>query len=205
MKKNYNFLLSKISWFGVGGIADIFVVVENENELIEILKEYRNKKKYIIGACSNLLITDNNINGVVIKLGEEFKIKKVINSTQISVKCGESSINTAKFAAENNISKLEFLYTIPGTIGGNIRMNAGCYNSEIKDIIKYIKYIDFDGNIFEININNENIDTIFEYRHCKLPENLIFIEVIFEGKIAIQDEINNKQTASYDGINGSFN
>jgi len=145
--------------FKVGGNAEYFVKVKNVNELKEIL-EYVNKDEiplFIIGNGSNLLVKDNGVKGIVLKLDfDDYKVEDNI----ITVQAGMAVSRLSRKALENNLSGLEFLCGIPGTMGGAIKMNAGAYGSEMKDVVIETTYMDNLGNIH--TLNNEEHE--FEYR-----------------------------------------
>ena len=124
-----NARLANYSWFNLGGPADYLFKPKNKKQLIEFLKENKNEDKLnitIIGAGSNTLIRDNGIRGVVIKLGSNFSEIKIINENIIQAGAGSLDRKVADFAKESNLSGLEFLSCIPGSIGGAVIMNSGC-------------------------------------------------------------------------------
>ena len=129
----------------------------------------------IIGGGSNLLIRDGSIDGVVILLKNNFQNIELKDNILIA-DCGTLNSKLYNFAKNNNIGGYEFLGTIPGTLGGAIRGNAGCYGSEIKDFLISIEAIDFNGNIY----NFSNKDCNFQYRKNNLPENLIFTKAFLK-------------------------
>ena len=136
--------LSKYSWFNLGGPADIFFRPENKDQLIKFLSEIRedNRKVYILGAGSNTLIRDSGVKGVVIKLGSKFSDIKLLEKDTIEVGAAILDRKVSDFAKNNDISGMEFLSCIPGSIGGAIIMNSGCYGSDISEILSSIKIID---------------------------------------------------------------
>ena len=174
----FNESLSKYSWFNLGGPAKVIFKPKNLNELslfLKSIKGFNNIK--ILGAGSNTLIRDGGFNGIIIKLGEAFShISLFDNSTIIA---GSSSLDKSlsNFALENSLSGFEFLSCIPGTIGGGIRMNSGCYGEDISKILLSVQVIDFLGNIKVIYSSDIN----FFYRGCDLDPNLIFISATFRG------------------------
>ena len=170
--KNIN--LAKYSWFQVGGNAEYFFEPENLKELQNFLKN-NDKNITIIGGGSNLLIRDGGVDGVVIILKNNFQNIELKDNILI-VDCGTLNSKLYNFAKNNNIGGYEFLGTIPGTLGGAIRGNAGCYGSEIKDFLISIEAIDFNGNIH----NFSNKDCNFQYRKNNLPENLIFTKAFLK-------------------------
>ena len=174
----YNQDLKKKNWLNIGGKAKVFFKAENLKDLVEFLKILENREKiFIIGAGSNTLITDDIYDGVVIKLGKNFNRISLLGEDIIISGAAVSDRNLAEFAAENNLSGFEFLACIPGTVGGGIKMNAGCFGSEIKDILVSIQVIDKSGNVLTIPANKIN----FQYRDNDLPENLIFLSASFRG------------------------
>ena len=131
----YNADLKKKNWFNIGGKAKLFFKADELKDLVEFLRILENREKiHIIGAGSNTLITDEVYDGVIIKLGKNFDRLSVLNSNIIISGTAVLDKKLAEFAAENSLSGFEFLACIPGTIGGGLKMNAGCFGKEIKDI-----------------------------------------------------------------------
>jgi len=186
----FDYELKKINWFNIGGKTKIFFKPETLQELIDFLKLYNERGKiFIIGAGSNILFNDNIFNGVVIKLGKKFSKISLLNNTTIIAGSGALDKNLSEFAMENNIGGFEFLSCIPGSVGGGIRMNSGCFKREFKNIVISVQAIDSLGKFFTIPANKIN----FEYRKCDLSDNLIFLSATFMGqnkeKNKIQKEI----------------
>jgi len=183
--------LSKYSWFNLGGPADIFFRPENQNQLIEFLSEIRenNHRTYILGAGSNTLIRDSGVKGVVIKLGSKFSDIKLLEKDTIEVGAATLDRKVSDFAKKNNISRMEFLSCIPGSIGGAITMNSGCYDSDISEILLSVKVIDDKGN--EKEIKNDEIE--FYYRGTDLPKNYIILSARFKGTVSSKQLIEKKQ------------
>ena len=186
----FDYELKKINWFNIGGKAKIFFKPETLQELIGFLKLYNERGKiFIIGAGSNVLFSDNIFNGVVIKLSKKFSKISLLNNTTIIAGSGALDKNLSEFAMENNIGGFEFLSCIPGSVGGGIRMNSGCFKREFKNIVISVQAIDSLGKFFTIPANKIN----FEYRKCDLSDNLIFLSATFMGqnkeKNKIQKEI----------------
>ena len=183
--------LSKYTWFNLGGSADIFFRPENKEQLIKFLKEIKNKdcELHILGAGSNTLIRDSGVNGAVIKLGSKFSDIKLLSNDTIEVGAATLDRKVSDFAKNNEISGMEFLSCIPGSIGGAIIMNSGCYGSEISSILQSIKIIDEEGN--EKKINNDEIQ--FYYRGTNLPKNQIIFSAILKGVISSKKLIAKKQ------------
>jgi len=187
-----NIKLSNFSWFNLGGPAEYFFKPENKNQLIEFLKiNKKNKFKItILGAGSNTLVRDNGIKGVVIKLGPSFSKIKLIDKNIIEAGAGALDRKIANFAKENGIGNLEFLSCIPGSIGGGIVMNSGCYGNDISKVLLSIKVIDIH-TCQEKEIKSEDIE--FFYRNTNLPKGLIIFSVKLRGKILPKDQIEKKQ------------
>ncbi len=182
----YNANLKKKNWFNIGGEAKVFFKAHELKDLVELLKILKNREKiHIIGAGSNTLISDDVYDGVVIKLGKNFNRLSILSSNIIISGTAVLDKKLADYAASNNLSGFEFLACIPGTIGGGIKMNAGCFDREIKDILVSIQAIDKNGNILTIPSKNIN----FDYRNNDLSEDLIFLSASFKGERKENKEI----------------
>ena len=180
--------LKKKNWFNIGGKSKVFFKAENLKELVNFLKKLKGREKiFILGAGSNTLITDNLFDGVVIKLGRNFGNISLLGEDIIIA--GSATLDKAlsDFAINYNLSGFEFLSCIPGTIGGGIRMNAGCFGNEFKDILISIQAIDIFGNV--INLPAEKIK--FEYRKTSLSDDLVFLSASFKGVKGDQKKIKN--------------
>ena len=180
----FDYDLKKTNWFNIGGNAKVFFKPENLKDLVNFLKIFGNKEKiFILGAGSNVLIKDQGFDGVVVKLGKDFSNISILpNKTIIA---GSASIDkkVAEFASENNIGGLEFLSCIPGSIGGGIRMNSGCFGEEFKDILLSVQAVDREGKV--LTIPSSRIK--FEYRTNDLPRDLIFLSASFKGNFKNKD------------------
>ena len=175
----YNADLKKKNWFNIGGQTKVFFKADDLRNLIEFLKILDNREKiHIIGAGSNTLITDEVYDGVVIKLGKNFNRLSILNKNIIISGAAVLDRKVADYAAENSLSGFEFLACIPGTIGGGIKMNAGCFDREIKDILVSIQVIDKIGNVLTIPSKEIN----FDYRNNDLPEDLIYLSASLRGE-----------------------
>ena len=186
---HFEYDLKKLNWFNIGGKAKIFFKANTLKGLIDFLKVYQNRGKiFVLGAGSNVLITDGIFNGAVIKLGKSFQNLTVLNENLIIAGCGITQKKLSNFSKENNLSGMEFLSCIPGSVGGGIRMNSGCFDREFKDVLISIQCIDYNGNVKIINKNNIK----FEYRGSNLPKDLIFLSATFKGEKEDQNKIQNK-------------
>jgi len=184
--------LSKYSWFNLGGPAKIVFKPKNLNELSFFLKTTsRLGKIKVLGAGSNTLIRDGGFNGIIIKLGKSFSHISLFDKNTVIAGSSTLDKNLSNFGLENSLSGFEFLSCIPGTIGGGIRMNSGCYGEDISKILVSVQVMDLEGKIKVIYSSNIN----FSYRGCNLDDGLIFISATFRGKIDnkinIQKKTNN--------------
>ena len=161
----FNEDLSKFSWFNLGGPAKVLFKPYNLNELSFFLKEIKSVGEIkVLGAGSNTLIRDGGFNGIIIKLGKSFSHTTLFNSNKIIAGASALDKNVSNFALENSLSGFEFLSCIPGTIGGAIRMNSGCYGEEVSKILLSVQVMDLNGKIRVINSK----DIKFSYRECSL-------------------------------------
>ena len=184
--------MSKYSWFNLGGPAEYLFKPDNKQQLIKFLKENKihKLKIFIIGAGSNTLIRDKGIKGVVVKLGKGFGGINLINKNTIEVGASVLDRKVANFAKENNISDFEFLSCIPGSIGGAVIMNSGCYENDISKVLRSIKVIDIDECI-EKEIKREEIE--FYYRGTNLSNKFIITSVTMRGSLGVKEKIEKKQ------------
>ena len=178
-KVQFEYNLKKRNWFNIGGTSKVFYIADDLKELVRFLKTLQNQEKiFILGAGSNTLITDKMFDGIVIKLGKNFKNISLLGKDVLIAGSGVLDKSLSDFALQNDLSEFEFLSCIPGTIGGGIRMNAGCFEKEFKDILLSIQAIDKFGNV--ITIPRDKIN--FDYRTSNLSEDLIFLSASFKGK-----------------------
>ncbi len=187
-----NVNLSKYSWFNLGGNAEYFYKAKDENQLIKFLREAKKKnlKTTILGAGSNTLFRDNGVKGVVIKLGNEFSYTKLINKNILDVGAATLDRKVANYAKDNNVGNLEFLSCIPGSMGGAIIMNSGCYENDISKVLLSIRAID-KKNLSVIEIQKEDIK--FLYRGSNLSKDLVIISAKLQGYTSKKEEIEKKQ------------
>jgi len=176
LKLNYD--LKKKNWFNIGGKTKIYYKAKNLKELIKFLKKINNKEKiFILGGGSNTLITDNNYDGVVIKLSNYFNNISLLSDEVIIAGSAVSDKMLSQFASDNSLGGFEFLSCIPGTVGGGIKMNAGCFGKEFQDILISIQAINKSGKV--LTIPAKDID--FKYRDSGLSDELIFLSASFKG------------------------
>ncbi|MEQ8392900.1 MAG: UDP-N-acetylmuramate dehydrogenase [Thalassospira sp.] len=166
--------LSKVTWFQVGGPADVLFRPADEADLADFLKGKPDDLPVtVIGVGSNLLVRDGGIRGVVIRLGRPFTDVEVIDGA-VHAGAGALDLHVAQTAQMNAIAGLEFLSGIPGTIGGALRMNAGAYGTEIKDVLVSATAIDSKGDMHTVTPDEMDMS----YRHCGLPEDWIFTSAV---------------------------
>ena len=170
--------IKKLNWFNIGGKTKIFFKPNSLKGLIEYLKLYGSRGKiFILGNGSNVLFDDKTYQGTVIKLGQSFSNITLLDNKTIVAGAAVSQKKVSEFARDNNITGLEFMSCIPGSIGGGIKMNSGCFNKEFKDILISIQLVDFKGIVRSIPADKIN----FNYRSIELPPDLIFLSASFKG------------------------
>jgi len=170
--------MSAITWFRVGGPADVLYTPADEEDLAAFLKACDPKiPVYPVGVGSNLLVRDGGVRGVVVRLGAPFA---KIETEGARVRAGAAALDAqvAKAAAKAGIAGLEFYRGVPGTIGGALAMNAGAYEQETKDVL--VEAVAYDRGGKRITLANAEMK--FAYRHCGAGEALIFVEALFAGR-----------------------
>jgi len=174
----FDYDLKKKNWFNIGGKTKIYYKANNLKDLIKFLKKIDEKEKiFILSGGSNTLITDKTYNGVVIKLSSNFNNISLLSDEIIIAGSAVSDKSLSEFAMNNSLGGFEFLSCIPGTVGGGIKMNAGCFDREFKDILISIQAINKSGQVLTIPAKDIN----FEYRNSKLSDDLIFLSASFKG------------------------
>jgi UDP-N-acetylmuramate dehydrogenase len=183
--------LKDLVWFRAGGPAEILFRPADAEDLATFLyAKPADLPVTVIGVGSNLLLRDGGIPGVVIRLPGSFG-KSVAEGTRVRVGAAALDAAVARAAADAGIAGLEFLRGIPGTIGGALRMNAGCYGREIKDVFVEAKAVDGSGNILTLKPD----DMAFVYRRTGAPEDLIFVEAVLQGVAGSPDEVRGRMNA----------
>ena len=184
--------MSKHTSLKIGGIADYFIKVKSVDELKKLLEfvTENNIPTTIVGNGTNLLVRDGGIRGIVIKLElNDFKIKKTAKDVLITVGSGMTLAALSAIAVKEDVAGLEFLSGIPGTIGGAIRMNAGAYGSEIKDVVVKTRYMTYDGKIKTLDLEEHE----FEYRNSVFSKmDVIIIDTTIKTKKGTKAEIEAK-------------
>ena len=187
-----NVNLSNYNWFNLGGNAEYFFKANDKNQLKEFLEESKKKNIQItiLGAGSNTLFRDNGVKGAVIKLGKNFSFTEMTDKNILNAGAASLDRKVANFAKDNNLGNLEFLSCIPGSIGGAVIMNSGCYDNDISKVLLSIKAID-KNTLSEIELKKEDIK--FFYRGTNLPKDLIIISAKFKGILSKKENIEKKQ------------
>ena len=187
LKLDYD--LKKKNWFNIGGKTKLYYKADNLKELIKFLKKIENKEKiFVLGGGSNTLMTDKNYNGVVIKLSSNFNNISLLSDDIIIAGSAASDKSLSDFAMDKGLGGFEFLSCIPGTVGGGIKMNAGCFGREFKDILISIQAINKSGQVITIPFKDIN----FKYRDSRISDDLIFLSASFKGYKKNSDLIKNK-------------
>ena len=182
----FDYDLKKNNWFNIGGKTKVYFRPESLSDLVIFLKNFGdNEKIFILGAGSNTLISDSIFDGIVIKLGKNFSNVSLLPNEIIVAGSACMDKKLSDFAMENEIGGLEFLACIPGTIGGGLKMNAGCFNREFKDILVSVQAIERSGRVITIPISK----VTFEYRNNNLDKDLIFLSASFKGKKKDKNQI----------------
>ena len=180
--------LAKYSWFNLGGPAKVVFKPKNLSELSTFLKIVKEYKIKVLGAGSNTLIRDGGFDGVIIKLGKSFSHISLFDKNILVAGSSALDRTVSNFAFDNSLSGFEFLSCIPGTIGGGIRMNSGCYGDDISKILVSLQVMDFNGKMRVMYSS----DIKFSYRKCDIEKNLIFISATLKGKIDKKAKIEKK-------------
>lgn len=181
-----NFPLADITWFRVGGPAQLLVTPADEDDLAYFLSELPSDIAVtMIGLGSNLLVRDGGIEGVVIRLGRGFGKISVEKNCRLRAGTAAPDVKVARAAADASISGLSFYRGIPGSIGGALRMNAGAHGTETKDVLVEARGVDRQGKVHVLSVAEMN----YTYRHCGAPDDLIFTQALFQGSPGDRDEI----------------
>jgi len=181
--------MSKHTWFGVGGPAEVMYHPYNKEDLRHFLQtKPDNIPVCIIGGGSNLLVRDGGILGVVIKLDSKAFQKIEIGTDYIKCGAGRANASLKKFLLNNELGGLEFLCSIPGVIGGSIKTNAGCFGSEMKDVIQEVEIINSLGEISTLNPNDFNLS----YRNSFFPDDWIILSITLKTRHDTKENIQKK-------------
>lgn len=182
--------LAPLTWFRVGGPAELLFVPADEEDLAAFLRAWpQDRPLTVLGLASNTLVRDGGVPGAVVRLSARGFGATRAQGTRLTVGAALPDVKAARAAADAGIAGLAFYRGIPGAIGGALRMNAGAYGTETKDRLVGARALDRDGNLHVLT----NADFGFSYRHSSVPADLIFTEATFEGTVgdraAIQAEM----------------
>jgi UDP-N-acetylmuramate dehydrogenase len=170
--------LKPLTWFRVGGPAQVLFMPEDEADLAYFLSRLPSDIPVtVIGLGSNLIVRDGGVPGVVIRLGRGFGEIKIEDGRRVRAGASVPDVKVARAAQEASIAGLAFLRGIPGAIGGALRMNGGAYGRETKDALIEARGVDRQGRISVF----ANADMHYSYRHCGAPDDVIFTEALFQG------------------------
>ena len=174
--------LAELTWFRVGGPAQVFYIPEDENDLAYFLRNLPTEiPVYVIGAGSNLIVRDGGVPGVIIRLGRGFNEVKIQDGQRIRAGAAMLDVKVAREAQKAGIAGLVFYSGIPGSIGGALRMNGGAYGGETKDVLIEARGVDRAGKL-KIYTNAE---MEFSYRHCGVSEDVVFTSALFRGRAGV--------------------
>lgn len=171
--------LAPLVWFKSGGAADWLFEPKDVSDLQGFLRDLHPETPVMaLGLGSNLIVRDGGVRGVVVRLGKAFA--KVADKGQCILDCGAgaSGILVSSTARDNGITGLEFLRSIPGTVGGFVRMNGGAYGSEVKDILVDCDVVTRGGDAVTLSV----AELDYSYRHSELPDGAIVVAARFQGK-----------------------
>src|SRR5262249_17027322 len=178
--------LAELTWFRVGGPAQVLFMPEDESDLAYGLAHLPSEIAVtVIGLGSNLIVRDGGVDGVVIRLGRGFNDTAIEPGARVRAGAAVPDVRAAKAAQEAGIAGLAFLRGIPGAIGGALRMNGGAYGGETRDIRVEARGVDRAGNVKVFG----NADMHYSYRHCGVPEDVIFTQALFAGHPGEADRI----------------
>jgi UDP-N-acetylmuramate dehydrogenase len=170
--------LADLAWFRVGGPAQAMFMPDSEDDLSYFLSKLPNDiPVQVVGLGSNLIVRDGGVPGVVVRLGRGFNAVTV-DGTRVHAGTAVPDVKVARAAADAGIAGLSFFRGVPGAIGGALRMNAGAYGGETKDVLAYATGVARDGDL--VTYTNEEMG--FSYRHSSIPDDVIFTTALFEGR-----------------------
>ena len=170
--------LAELTWFRVGGPAQVLFVPEDEADLAYFLRRLRSEIPVtVVGLGSNLIVRDGGVPGVVIRLGRGFGEVKVEDGTRVRAGAAVPDVKVSRAAQEAGLAGLAFFRGIPGAVGGALRMNGGAYGRETKDALLEARGVDRRGRMHVFS----NGDMHYTYRHCGAPDDIIFTQALFQG------------------------
>ncbi|MEJ2624846.1 MAG: UDP-N-acetylmuramate dehydrogenase [Pseudolabrys sp.] len=171
--------LAELTWFRVGGPAQVMFMPEDEGDLAYVLQNLTaDTPVTTIGLGSNLIVRDGGVPGVVIRLGRGFNEIAVEEGNRLRAGTAVPDVKVARAAQDASVAGLAFYRGIPGAIGGALRMNGGAYGRETKDVLIEARAVDRAGRVHVMS----NADMHYTYRHCGAPEDVIFTQALFQGE-----------------------
>lgn len=176
--------LAEITWFRVGGPAQVLFTPADEEDLAYFFASVPDQPVTVIGLGSNLIVRDGGVPGIVVRLARGFNEVKVEGDRVISG-TAVPDVKVARAAADASLGGLAFYRGVPGAIGGALRMNAGAYGGETKDVLIRANAVSRSGE----KVTFSNADMGYSYRHCSVPEEYIFTEALYQAKPGNRDEI----------------
>jgi len=170
--------LAELTWFRVGGPAQLLFMPEDESDLSYFLARLpADLPVTVVGLGSNLIVRDGGVPGAVVRLGRGFN-EIVIEGTRVRAGAAVPDVKVARAAQESGIAGLSFMRGIPGAVGGALRMNGGAYGRETKDALSEARAVDRGGRVHVLG----NADLRYSYRHCGAPDDYVFTEATFAGE-----------------------
>jgi UDP-N-acetylmuramate dehydrogenase len=171
--------LAPLTWFRVGGPAQVLFMPEDEADLAYLLANLATDIPVtVIGLGSNLIVRDGGVPGVVIRLGRGFNEVRIESGLRVRAAAAVPDVKVARSAQEAGIAGLAFMRGIPGAVGGALRMNGGAYGRETKDVLVEARAVDRQGNVHVLSC----ADMHYKYRHCGAPEDYIFTSALLQGE-----------------------
>ncbi|MBY0531967.1 MAG: UDP-N-acetylmuramate dehydrogenase [Xanthobacteraceae bacterium] len=180
-----NQLLAEITWFRVGGPAQVLFTPADEEDLAYFLSCVPNHPVTVIGLGSNLIVRDGGVPGIVIRMARGFADVVIEDETKVRAGVAVPDVKVARAAADASLAGLAFYRGVPGAIGGALRMNAGAYGGETKDVLIRANAVSRSGEL----VTFSNADMGYSYRHCSVPDEYIFTQALFQAKPGNKDEI----------------
>ena len=170
--------LAELTWFRVGGPAQLLFMPEDESDLSYFLARLpADLPVTVVGLGSNLIVRDGGVPGAVVRLGRGFN-EIAIEGTRVRAGAAVPDVKVARAAQESGIAGLSFMRGIPGAVGGALRMNGGAYGRETKDALSEARAVDRSGRVHVLG----NADLRYSYRHCGAPDDYVFTEATFAGE-----------------------
>lgn len=170
--------LAPLAWLRVGGPAEVFFQPADREDLAAFLAAMPDTAITPLGVCSNLIIRDGGLPGVAIRLGRAFNGIEILDGHRVRAGAAALDAHVAKRAADAGIAGLEFLRTIPGAIGGGVKMNAGCYGSYMADVVVEVTALDRQGNT--VTLRPDALG--FDYRSSSIPDDMVIVEAVLQGR-----------------------